>query len=83
MHVQRPGREPVDIPVVKLGVASDPFRKEYRPLTNEEQSLVKLIKGFAADLHDLLTETGNSRELSIAKTKLEEAVFWATKHVIA
>lgn len=26
---------------------------------------------------------GNSRELSLAKTKIEEAVMWAVKHITA
>lgn len=29
------------------------------------------------------SELGQSRELSIAKTKMEEAVMWAVKHVTA
>jgi len=39
------------------------------------------IKGNAASLHGFLGILGNSRELSLAKTKLEECVMWAVKHV--
>ena len=31
--------------------------------------------------HSALTNIGDSRELSLAKTKIEEAVMWATKHI--
>ncbi|MGJ3625937.1 Acb2/Tad1 domain-containing protein [Sphingomonas sp. MMS24-JH45] len=31
----------------------------------------------------MIGEAGSSRELSIARTKTEEAVMWAVKHVTA
>jgi len=32
-------------------------------------------------LYGVLEGLGSSRELSLAKTKVEEAVMWATKHL--
>ena len=31
---------------------------------------------------DMMNQLGQSRELSLAKTKIEEAVMWATKHTV-
>lgn len=62
---------------------TDPFRKQYRPLSDQEKATVDAIKTQAANLYDTMTAVGASRELSLAKTKLEETVFWATKHVTA
>lgn len=33
--------------------------------------------------HDFVGSLGNSRELSLARTKIEEAVMWAVKHITA
>lgn len=63
------------------------FRKRYRQLSPQEQFHVDSIKDAA---HRLLIQMvppgtkldGNlgSRELSVARTKLEESVMWAVKH---
>jgi hypothetical protein len=60
---------------------SDVMRMQYRGLTTEEQQQLTAVKGNAASLYGFLGTLGNSRELSLAKTKLEEAVMWATKHI--
>ncbi len=63
------------------------FRKEYRPLSDQEKVLVDQIKDKAEELAQLLDragdrhETGRSRYLSLARTALEEAVMWAVKDV--
>lgn len=33
------------------------------------------------DLHQFMDSLGDSRELSLAKTRVEEAVMWAVKHL--
>ena len=63
------------------GTNADVMRMQYRPLTTEEQQQMVAVKGDAASLYGFLGTLGNSRELSLAKTKLEEAVMWATKHI--
>lgn len=61
----------------------DVMRVKYRPLTAEEAALLRSVKGQAAALYGFLERLGESRELSLAKTKLEESVMWATKHLTA
>lgn len=57
------------------------MRHEYRVLSDEEKAHMQAIKDQGLAFHDLLTEIGDSRELSLAKTKVEEAVMWAVKHI--
>jgi hypothetical protein len=56
----------------------DNFRKQYKPLTPEQGQLVSGIKS-AADVLYSLIDTIDNREMSIAKTNLEQAVMWAVK----
>lgn len=71
---------------------TDIFRKAYRPLTESEQELVEQIKDEATRLYMRLEQIykiadlnfgqlGRQRHASLAKTKLEECVMWATKAV--
>jgi hypothetical protein len=60
---------------------NDVMRMQHRPLTADEQAQLVAVKGNAASLYGHLCTLGNSRELSLAKTKLEEVVMWATKHI--
>jgi hypothetical protein len=57
------------------------MRHEYRVLSDAEKASMKAIKDKGAELLDLIEGQGASRELSIARTKTEEAVMWAVKHV--
>ena len=41
------------------------------------------IKDMGLAFHDFVGSIGNSREISLAKTKIEEAVMWAVKHITA
>lgn len=59
------------------------MRHAYRVLTDEEKAAMQEIKDLGLKLHDLIHGIGASRELSIAKTKVEEAVMWAVKHITA
>ena len=61
---------------------SDRFRRQYVELSSTNKIVIDVIKGSAGSLAQLL-EGEQSRELSIALTKLEECVFWATKHYSA
>ena len=64
---------------------SDRFRSEYAPLTADNKQRIADIKASAAGLEALLLRGSvpASRELSLALTKLEESVMWATKHFSA
>lgn len=57
------------------------MRHEYRVLTQAEKDAMKAIKDRGLELYELIESLGSSRELSIAKTKAEESVMWAIKHL--
>lgn len=57
------------------------MRHAYRVLTDEEKAQMQAIKDEGLKFHDLVEGIGQSRELSLAKTKIEEAVMWAVKHI--
>lgn len=62
-------------------VENSPMRHQYRVLSDEEKARMAAIKTKGQELLDLIAECGGSRELSIARTKTEEAVMWAVKYV--
>jgi hypothetical protein len=66
-------------------VNNDPnvMRHNYRVLSDREKRQMQEIKDLGLHFHSFLTGVGNSRELSLAKTKIEEAVMWAVKHITA
>lgn len=70
------------------------MRHKYRALTDEEKAHMQALKDKGLELVHLLHEIGGtgrnkdldgaphaSRELSLAQTKIEEAVMWAVKHI--
>lgn len=57
------------------------MRHEYRVLSDAEKATMQAIKDKGLELHELLEAAGASRELALAKTKVEEAVMWAVKHI--
>ncbi len=59
------------------------MRHAYRLLNDTEKEDMRHVKDLGLEFHDLLHNIGTSRELSIAKTKIEEAVMWAVKHITA
>jgi hypothetical protein len=60
---------------------TDVFRKTYRELSDAEKESINTIKSMGADFLKLFDSLEQSREVSIAKTKLEEAVMWAVKAI--
>lgn len=52
-------------------------RKEYKRLSEEQLSKVNKVKEYAETLGVLLQDA--TREMALARTKLEECVMWATK----
>jgi hypothetical protein len=65
----------------------DPFRQQYRELSEEEKRHVVNLKGYATELYKGLLDANMPRPgcdprcLALARTKLEEAVFWAVKAI--
>lgn len=64
-------------------VVNNVMRHNYRVLTEAEKAQMQQIKDKGLEFVELLHSIGSSRELSLAITKMEEAVMWATKHVTA
>ena len=61
--------------------ANNAVRHAYRVLSDDEKAQMTAIKDAGAALLTLIDSVGASRELALAKTKTEEAVMWAVKHV--
>ncbi len=59
------------------------MRHAYRVLTDDEKAAMQRVKDDGLAFHGLIEGLGSSREISIAKTKIEEAVMWAVKHLTA
>lgn len=57
------------------------MRHAYRVLSDAEKANMQSIKDAGLAFHDLIEGMGQSREISLAKTKVEEAVMWAVKHI--
>ena len=62
-------------------VKNNVMRHEYRILSDKEKELMQLMKDHGVAFVEGCDEIGQSRELSLAKTKMEEAVMWAVKHI--
>ena len=61
--------------------ANNLMRHKYRTLSDEEKDQMIFLKDLGLGFIKYCDVVGTSRELSIAKTKAEEAVMWAVKHV--
>lgn len=62
-------------------VENNVMRHEYRILSDAEKSTMRATKDLGLEFLTFVDSIGSSRELSIAKTKIEEAVMWAVKHI--
>lgn len=66
---------------------TDTFRKEYRPLSDQQKELMELIKDraesllFAFNQHTEFEVQADARAMALAKTNLEQAVMWAVKAI--
>jgi len=58
-------------------------RHAYRVLSEEEKKVMVEVKDLGQALLEKIAGLGVSRELSTARTKVEEAVMWAVKHITA
>jgi hypothetical protein len=59
----------------------DPMRLQYRILSDAEKAAMGSLKLEFEALYLRLAVMGTSREMSIAKTYLEESCMWAVKHI--
>lgn len=59
------------------------MRHQYRVLNDAEKANMAAIKDKGLEFHELVSGIGKSREISLALTKIEEAVMWAVKHITA
>ena len=57
------------------------MRHAYRVLSDQEKADMQALKDSGLRMFQQIGALGESRELSIAKTKTEEAVMWAVKHL--
>jgi hypothetical protein len=57
------------------------MRHEYRVLSDLEKDQMRALKDQGVAFVESCDRIGGSRELSLAKTKMEEAVMWAVKHI--
>lgn len=64
-------------------VVNNTVRHQYRVLSESEKMQMAHIKDLGLEFHSYLMGIGSSRELDIAKQKIEESVMWAVKHVTA
>lgn len=57
------------------------MRLTMRTLTDKEEENVYQIKTIGTHFHEFLDSFPGSREMSLAKTNLEQAVMWAVKDI--
>lgn len=57
------------------------MRHEYRVLTEDEKKRMQGVKDLGLLLLEMMDALGPSREISLAKTKIEEAIMWAVKGI--
>ena len=64
-------------------IVNNVMRHQYRVLTDEEKAQMQELKDKGLEFWELLDSIGSSRELSEAKTYIENSVMWGTKHITA
>jgi hypothetical protein len=62
-------------------IVNNVMRHEYRVLTDTEKNQMQAVKDKGLEFWQLVATLGTSRELSLAQTRIEEAVMWAVKHI--
>lgn len=59
------------------------MRHQYRVLNEAEKANMQAVKDKGAEFFELVSGLPSTRETSLAKTKIEEAVMWAVKSITA
>ena len=62
-------------------ISGNIMRHKYRVLTDTEKVHMQTVKDKGLEFFAYVDSVGSSREISLAKTKIEEAVMWAVKHI--
>ena len=62
-------------------IERDLFALHKKELTEQQQNNIHKVKEHAQHMLVILSKLRPSRELSLAKTKLEECVMWAVKSI--
>lgn len=62
-------------------VSNNTMRHQYRVLSDAEKAAVSRFKDVGQSLITYCDEIGESRELELAKARVEESVMWAVKHI--
>lgn len=57
------------------------MRHQYKVLGEDEKFQMQRIKDLGLEMHEYISGMGSSRELSLALTKVEEAVMWSVKFI--
>lgn len=66
-----------------MRVQNNTVRHQYKVLNEIEKEQMLKVKDIGLEFITYVESLGASRELSLAKTKMEEAVMWAVKHITA
>lgn len=80
-HVSRPDGATFVPSISDARTVNNVMRHGYRVLHDTEKAQMTAIKDAGLAFYEMLDGIGTGRELSLAKTKIEEAVMWAVKHV--
>ena len=62
-------------------IRNNVMRHQYKILNEKEKEQMLQIKDLGLAFHEFLDTLGGSREVSLAKTRIEEAVMWGVKHI--
>lgn len=62
-------------------VENSPMRHNYRILTEQEKADMTMVKDAGLAFFKVIERFPSSREMSLAKTKIEEAVMWGVKGI--
>lgn len=65
----------------KQMIDSTPVYHQRDALSDLEKHRVRAFEELGQRFIEEINKSGNSRELSLARTKVEEAVMWAVRHV--
>lgn len=63
-------------------MSDDTVRNQPRPRSHEQIMQVTELQNLEGDFIALCNKIGNSRELSLAVTNMQQASMWAVRHIL-